>query len=136
MADWSVQLVNFALNTTYTATLTMTDHGNGTASGELNNLSGPVPTETIDLNGSITGSTFVLGGSNEALNIDLDVTFKPFVDGFVGSARIERRRVLVDSFRGRRRGVRVRVGRRVRCEIACRRWVWPRCGRPGCAAKR
>ncbi len=91
MADWSVQLVDFALNTAYTATLTMTDHGNGTASGELNTLSGPVPTETIDLNGSVTGGTFVLGGSVEALNVDLDVTFKPFVDGFVGSARIERR---------------------------------------------
>ena len=47
----------------------MIDHGNGTASGELNNLSGPVPTETIDLNGSVTGSTFVLGGNNEAFNI-------------------------------------------------------------------
>ncbi len=91
MADWSVQLVDFALNTTYTATLTMTDHGNGTASGELNNLSGPVPAETIDLNGSISGGTFVLGGNDEALNIDLDVTLKPFVDGFVGSVRIELR---------------------------------------------
>ncbi|MFB3132903.1 MAG: hypothetical protein ACE10K_10325 [Rhodothermales bacterium] len=91
MADWSVQLVDFALNTAYTATLTMTDHGNGTASGELDNLSGPVPTETIDLSGNVTGGTFVLGGNDEALNIDLDVTFKPFVDGFVGSARIELR---------------------------------------------
>ena len=91
MADWSVQLVDFALNTTYTATLTMTDHGNGAASGELDNLSGPVPTETIDLNGSVTGGTFVLGGNDEALNVDLDVTFKPFVDGFVGSVRIELR---------------------------------------------
>ena len=91
MADWSVQLVDFALNTTYTATLTMTDHGNGAASGELDNLSGPVPTETLDLNGSITGGTFVLGGNDETLNVDLDVTFKPFVDGFVGSVRIELR---------------------------------------------
>ena len=92
MGDWSVKLVDFALNTTYTATLTMTDHGNGTASGELDNLSGPVPAETIDLNGSVTGGTFVLGGNDEALNVDLDVTFKPFVDGFVGSARIELRK--------------------------------------------
>ena len=91
MADWSIHLVDFALNTAYTATLTMTDHGNGTASGELNNLSGPVPTETIDLNGSVTGSTFVLGGNDEALNVDLDVTFKPYVDGFIGSVRIELR---------------------------------------------
>ncbi len=91
MADWSIQLVDFALNTAYTATLTMTDHGNGTASGELDNLSGPVPTETIELNGSVTGGTFVIGGSIEALNVDLDVTFKPYVDGFVGSARIELR---------------------------------------------
>ena len=91
MADWSVQLVDFALNTAYTATLTMTDHGNGTASGELDNLSGPVPTETIDLNGSVTGGTFVLGGSDEALNVDLDVTLKPYVNGFVGSVRIELR---------------------------------------------
>ena len=91
MADWSVHLVDFSLNTAYTATLTMIDHGNGTASGEFNNLSGPVPTETIDLNGSVTGGTFVLGGSNEALNVDLDVTFKPYVDGFVGSVRIELR---------------------------------------------
>ncbi len=91
MTDWSVKLVDFALNTTYTATLTMTDHGNGAASGELDNLSGPVPTETIDLNGSISGGTFVLGGNDETLNVDLDVTFKPFVDGFVGSGRIELR---------------------------------------------
>ena len=91
MADWSVQLVDFVLSIAYTATMTMTDHGNGTASGELNNLSGPVPTETIDLSGSVTGGTFVLGGNDEALNVDLDVTFKPFVDGFVGSVRIERR---------------------------------------------
>lgn len=91
MADWSIHLVDFALNTAYTATLTMTDHGNGTASGELNNLSGPVPAETIDLNGSVTGGTFVLGGNNEALNVDLDVTFKPYVDGFVGSVRLELR---------------------------------------------
>ena len=41
MADWSVHLVDFALNTAYTATLTMTDHGNGTASGELNNPDHP-----------------------------------------------------------------------------------------------
>ena len=91
MANWSVKLVDFAQNTTYTATLSMTDHGNGTASGELNTLSGPVPADTIDLNGSVTGGTFVLGGSVEALNVDLDVTFKPYVDGFVGSARIEQR---------------------------------------------
>ena len=91
MANWSVKLVDFSLGTTYTATLTMTDHGNGTASGELDDLSGPVPADTIDLNGSVTGGTFVLGGSTEALNVDLDVTFKPFVDGFVGSARLELR---------------------------------------------
>ncbi len=91
MPDWSVHLVDFSLNTAYTATLTMIDHGNGTASGELNTLSGPVPTDTIDLNGSVTGSTFVLGGNDEALNVDLDVTFKPYVDGFVGSVRIELR---------------------------------------------
>ena len=48
-------------------------------------------TFTVDLNGSITGGTFVLGGNDEALNVDLDVTFKPFVDGFVGSVRIELR---------------------------------------------
>ena len=69
----------------------MTDHGNGTASGELANLTGPTPTAMIDLSGSVTGGTFVLGGSSEALNVDLDVTFKPFVDGFVGSVRIEQR---------------------------------------------
>ncbi len=91
MADWSVKLVDFSLGTSYTATLTMTDHGNGTASGELTNLSGPHPVDVIDLSGSVTGGTFVLGGSVEALNVDLDVTFKPFVDGFVGSARLEER---------------------------------------------
>ena len=89
MADWSVKLVDFSLGTSYTAMLTMTDHGNGTASGELTNLSGPTPVDVIDLSGSVTGGTFVLGGSIEGLNVDLDVTFKPFVDGFVGSARIE-----------------------------------------------
>lgn len=91
MADWSVKLVDFSLGTAYTATLAMTDHGNGTASGELSNLSGPHPVDVIDLSGSVTGGTFVLGGSVEALNVDLDVTFKPFVDAFVGSARIEQR---------------------------------------------
>ena len=91
MADWAVKLVDFSLGTTYTASLTMTDHGNGTASGELTNLTGPTPASSIDLSGSVTGGTFVLGGSNEALNVDLDVTFKPFVDAFVGSARIEQR---------------------------------------------
>ena len=91
MADWSVTLVDFSLGTSYTASLTMTDHGNGTASGELTNLTGPTPASTIDLSGSVTGGTFVLGGSNETLNVDLDVTFKPFVDAFVGSARIEGR---------------------------------------------
>ena len=91
MANWSVKLIDFVQNTAYTADLSMTDHGNGTASGELNNLSGPTPAETLDLNGSVTGGTFVLGGSIEALNVDLDVTFKPYVNGFVGSARLERR---------------------------------------------
>ena len=91
MADWSVKLVDFSLGTAYTAALSMTDHGNGTASGELTNLSGPIPVALIDLNGSVTGGTFVLDGSVEALNVDLDVTFKPFVDGFVGSARFEDR---------------------------------------------
>ena len=91
MAAWSVKLVDFSLGTTYTAALSMTDHGNGTASGELTHLTGPTPAAMMDLSGSVTGGTFVLGGSNEALNIDLDVTFKPFVDGFVGSARIEQR---------------------------------------------
>ncbi len=91
MANWSVKLVDFSLGTTYTAVLTMTDHGNGTASGELTHLTGPSPADTIDLNGSVTGGTFVLGGSDEALNVDLDVTFKPFLDAFVGSARLELR---------------------------------------------
>ncbi len=91
MANWSVKFVDFSLGTTYTAQLTMTDHGNGTASGELSDLTGPVPAAMIDLSGSVTGGTFVLGGSDEALNVDIDVTFKPFVDGFVGSARLEER---------------------------------------------
>ena len=91
MANWSVKLIDFELGDAYTAALSMTDHGNGTASGELTDFYDAAPAAMIDLSGSVTGGTFVLGGSTEALNIDLDVTFKPFVDAFVGSARVELR---------------------------------------------
>ena len=88
MAIWQTKLINYDLSTTYTANLTVEDRGNGHAVGTLRNLSGPVAVEEIDLSGVVRGNEFTLGGSVEALGVNLYLTFSPFVFAYTGGARL------------------------------------------------
>jgi hypothetical protein len=64
------------------------DLGNGHASGALLDLSGPVPVKEMELGGVVRGNEFFVGGSVEALGINLALSFSPYVFSFTGSARI------------------------------------------------
>jgi hypothetical protein len=88
MAIWQLKLVDYNLTTNYTANLTVEDKGNGHAVGTLRSLSGPVAVQEIDLTGSVKGNEFTLGGSVQALGVNLYLTFSPFVFAFTGGARI------------------------------------------------
>jgi hypothetical protein len=88
MAIWKVKFVDFDQQVIGTASMTLEDQGNGHASGTLRNLSGPVPVTEIDLSGVVRGNEFVVGGSVQAVGINLYLTFSPYVFSFTGAARI------------------------------------------------
>lgn len=88
MAIWKTKFVDFDQRVVGTASLTLEDQGNGHASGALLNLTGPVPVTEIELSGVVRGNEFVVGGSVQALGINLYLTFSPFVFSFTGAARI------------------------------------------------
>jgi hypothetical protein len=88
MATWKTKFVDFDLRVVGTASLTVEDLGNGHASGALMQLTGPVPVAALELSGVVRGNEFIVGGSVEALGINLFLTFSPYVFSFTGSARI------------------------------------------------
>ena len=88
MAIWKTKLVDFDQKVVGTASLTLEDLGNGHASGALIDLTGPVPVAEMELGGVVRGNEFFVGGSVEALGINLSLAFSPYVFSFTGSARI------------------------------------------------
>jgi hypothetical protein len=88
MATWKTKFVDFDLRVVGTASLTLEDLGNGHASGALIQLTGPVPVKDLELSGVVRGNEYIVGGSVEALGINLFLTFSPHVFSFTGSARI------------------------------------------------
>jgi hypothetical protein len=88
MAIWKTKFVDFDQHVVGTASITLDDLGNGHATGTLRNLSGPVPVTEIDLSGVVHGNEFIVGGSVQALGINLYLTFSPYVFSFTGGARI------------------------------------------------
>src|ERR1700692_2241896 len=88
MATWKTKFIDFDLRVVATASLTLEDLGNGHASGALIQLTGPVPVKDLELSGVVRGNEYIVGGSVEALGINLFLTFSPHVFSFTGSARI------------------------------------------------
>lgn len=88
MAIWKTKFVDFEQRVAGTASLTLEDLGNGHASGALLHLTGPVLVPEMELSGVVRGNEFIVGGSVEALGINLYLTFSPYVFSFTGSARI------------------------------------------------
>jgi hypothetical protein len=88
MATWKTKFIDFDLRVVGTAGLTLEDLGNGHASGALIQLTGPVPVADVELSGVVRGNEYIVGGSVEALGINLFLTFSPHVFGFTGAARI------------------------------------------------
>jgi hypothetical protein len=88
MAIWKTKFIDFEQHTVGIANLTLEDLGNGHASGTLRGLSGPVHVTELDLSGVVRGNEFVVGGSNQALGINLFLIFAPFTFAFAGSARL------------------------------------------------
>jgi hypothetical protein len=88
MATWKTKFVDFEQKVVGTASLTLEDQGNGHATGALMHLTGPVPVMEMELGGVVRGNEFIVGGSVEALGINLFLTFSPYVFSFTGSARI------------------------------------------------
>jgi hypothetical protein len=88
MAIWKTKFIDFDQHVVSTANLTLEDLGNGHASGTLRGLSGPVHVDELDLSGVVRGNEFVVGGSNQALGINLFLIFAPFTFAFAGSARL------------------------------------------------
>jgi len=88
MAIWKTKFVDFDQKVVGTASLTLEDLGNGHATGALVHLTGPVPVMEMELSGVVRGNEFIVGGSVEALGINLFLTFSPYVFSFTGAARI------------------------------------------------
>jgi hypothetical protein len=88
MAIWMTKFVDFDQKIVGTASLTLEDLGNGHATGALVHLTGPVPVREMELSGVVRGNEFIVGGSVEALGINLFLTFSPYVFSFTGSAQI------------------------------------------------
>ena len=88
MAIWKTKFVDFDQRVVGTASLTLEDMGNGHATGALLDLSGPVPVKEMELGGVVRGNEFIVGGSNQALGINLFLIFAPFTFAFAGSARL------------------------------------------------
>jgi len=88
VAIWKTKFVDFDQRVVGTGSLTLEDLGNGHATGALVHLTGPVPVREMELSGVVRGNEFIVGGSVEALGINLYMTFSPYVFSFTGSARI------------------------------------------------
>ncbi|PYQ63287.1 MAG: hypothetical protein DMF53_10590 [Acidobacteria bacterium] len=87
MAIWEAKFTNFDGKTTYTANLTLDDLGDGRAKGTLRHLGGPTPIEEIDLAGVVHNNHFTVKGSTAAVEVDLELSFTPFVYALTGGSR-------------------------------------------------
>jgi len=87
MAIWEARFTNFDGKTSYTANLTLEDLGDGRATGTLRHLGGPVRIEEIDLAGVVHNNHFTVKGSTAAVEVDLELSFTPFVYALTGGSR-------------------------------------------------
>jgi len=87
MAIWEAKFTSFDGKTTYTANLTLEDQGDGRATGTLRHLGGPTPVEMIDLAGAVHNNHFTVKGSTTAVEVDLELSFTPFVYALTGGSR-------------------------------------------------
>jgi hypothetical protein len=87
MAIWQARFISFDGKTTYTANLTLEDLGDGRATGTLRHLSGPVKIEEIDLAGTVLNNHFTVQGNTMAVEVDLELSFTPFVYALTGGSR-------------------------------------------------
>lgn len=87
MAIWQARFTNFDGKTSYTANLTLEDLGDGRAKGTLRHLGGPVKIEEIDLAGVVRDNHFTVKGSTAAVEVDLELSFTPFVYALTGGSR-------------------------------------------------
>lgn len=87
MAIWQAKFISFDGDTNYTANLTLDDLGDGRATGTLRHLGGPVRIEEIDLAGTVHNNHFTVQGSTPAVEVDLSLSFTPFVYALTGGSR-------------------------------------------------
>jgi hypothetical protein len=87
MAIWEARFTNFDGKTSYTANLTLEDLGDGRATGTLRHLGGPVRIEEIDLAGAVHNNHYTLQGKTTAVEVDLELSFTPFVYALTGGSR-------------------------------------------------
>jgi hypothetical protein len=87
MAIWQARFISFDGETNYTANLTLEDQGDGRATGTLRHFGGPKPIEEIDLAGVVHNNHFTVKGSTAAVEVDLELSFTPFVYALTGGSR-------------------------------------------------
>jgi hypothetical protein len=87
MAIWQARFISFDGETNYTANLTLEDQGDGRATGTLRHLGGPTPVEEIDLAGVVHNNHFTVKGKTTAVEVDLELSFTPFVYALTGGSR-------------------------------------------------
>jgi len=87
MAIWQARFTNFDGKTSYSANLTLEDLGDGRATGTLRHLGGPVKIEEIDLTGAVHNNQYTLQGKTTAVEVDLELSFTPFVYALTGGSR-------------------------------------------------
>jgi hypothetical protein len=87
MAIWQARFISFDGETSYTANLTLEDQGDGRATGTLRHLGGPTPVEEIDLAGVVHNNHFTVQGSTTTVEVDLELSFTPFVYALTGGSR-------------------------------------------------
>jgi len=87
MAIWQARFISFDGESNYTANLTLDDQGDGRATGTLRHFGGPTPIEEIDLAGAVHNNHFTMKGSSPAVEVDLELSFTPFVYALTGGSR-------------------------------------------------
>jgi hypothetical protein len=87
MAIWQARFISFDGDANYKANLTLEDEGDGRATGTLRSLSGPKPIEEIDLAGVVHNNHFTVKGSSPDVEVDLELSFTPFVYALTGGSR-------------------------------------------------
>jgi hypothetical protein len=87
MNIWRAKFTSYDGKTVYTANLALEEKKHGMATGTLRDLTGPVRAELIELMGVVNGNQYNVGGGAKGLQVNLTVTFAPYVFAFAGGAQ-------------------------------------------------